>query len=80
MHRIALAQLAFLATSVHGFFPYIPTYACNQFHGCEDQAKRALPAEEPVVRDTDPGELLSLKLVQRISPVCLFNFDAAEPS
>lgn len=69
MHRIAIAQLAFLATFVRAFFPYIPTYACDQFHGCADQDKRALPAEANVVRDAEPTELLTLKLAQRVSPV-----------
>lgn len=65
MHRIALGQLAFLATSVHAFFPYIPNYACTQFHGCGDQSKR----------DAEPAELLTFKLSQRISPVCIaFDF------
>lgn len=71
MHRIALAQLAFLATSVRAFFPYIPTYACDHFHGCGEEDKRALSAGADVARDAEaePAELLTLKLAQRVSPV-----------
>lgn len=79
MHRVALVQLAILATSVHAFFPYIPTYACSQYHGCGDQDKRAVPEEDPVVRDTDPGELLTFKLAQRFSPVSISPLELIGP-
>lgn len=78
MHRIALAQLAVLATSVHAFFPWVPEYACNQFHGCEDQDKRALPVEAPVTRDAAPEELWTLKLAQRTSPVCVLTLSVTK--
>lgn len=70
MHRTTLIQLAFLATSAHAFFPYIPTYACNQFHGCDGDEKRALPVEGSAAKEVERAELLTLKLAKKITPVC----------
>lgn len=72
MHRAAFINLAIWTTFAQAFYPYIPIYACDEYHGCQDEDKRSLPAGEPqqaAPRDADVGDLLTLKLTQRSSPV-----------
>lgn len=81
MRRAAIIQLTLWAASVRAFFPFIPTYACDEYHDCDGQSKRALPANEPdnpLVKDSDPGELLTFKLSQRRSPVSLSHLSTAQ--
>ncbi|PSR78800.1 aspartic peptidase domain-containing protein [Coniella lustricola] len=71
MHRGTLAQIPLWATCVQAFYPYIPTYACDVYHGCDNQDKRSLPLDSPnvpVTEEIDAGEPLTLKLFQKSSP------------
>ncbi|KAJ4423433.1 hypothetical protein N0V82_001906 [Gnomoniopsis sp. IMI 355080] len=71
MHRAAFITLSIWATFAQAFYPYIPIYACDEYHGCQDEDKRSMPAGElhqAASRDADVGDLLTFKLTQRSSP------------
>lgn len=72
MHRTTLITLSIWATFAQAFYPFIPLYACDEYHGCQDEDKRSLQVGESqraAGQDADKGELLTFKLTQRASPV-----------
>lgn len=81
MHRTTLITLSIWATFAQAFYPFIPLYACDEYHGCQDEDKRSLPAgdlQRAAARDANEGELLTFKLTQRASPVRPMAFETPE--